>query len=382
MELNKEEIRLLIIEKIAGSIEPADEVIIEHLIKHNPEVHEMWLTISEELSEAKSLGFRVNVDEQEQWERLEPLLEDRPFSKIRILTKRVLAAASILAIVATGYWWLRPGKSNSDASYASSLAAIKVKLPTLELPNHQLIELPANEHKKFKAGNAVFETNGKTLSYTTAINNQQHWTLLIPPGYDYKIQLSDGTEVWLNAATSLRFPASFSGDTRELSMDGEAFFRVAKNKEHPFVLHTLATEVMVTGTSFNVNTYNTNRIQTSLVEGSVILRNEKTKEVQLAPGFEAHFTDQLGFEMQPFDSLETLSWMKGIYYFRKTPLKELSEVIKRWYNVESEFASSALQNKTFSGELRKEQPLQSFLENLSLSGDITGELSKGKIYFR
>jgi len=382
MDLNMEEIRLLIIEKIAGSIEPADDLIIEQLINDDQGVRQMWLAISDEVREAQSLGFNVNVDEQQQWNRLEPLLENPSASRIRVLGRRILAAASILAVVATGYWWRHSGKSSLKASSTSSLAAIKIKLPTLELPNHQVVELPGNEHKKFKIGDAVFETDGKTLSYTTAAGNHQNWTLSIPPGRDYKIQLSDGTEVWLNAATSLKFPANFSDSTRDISMEGEAFFKVAKNKEHPFIVHTMATEVLVTGTEFNVNTYNTNKIQTALVEGSVTLRNKNNKEVRLKPGFEAEFTKQLGFETRPFDSLEVLSWMKGIYYFRNTPLKQLAEVIKRWYDVESEFSNSALQNKTFSGELRKEQPLQSFLENLNLSGDVNGRLSSGKLYFR
>lgn len=382
MELNKEEIRLLIIEKIAGSIEPADDLIIEQLINDDQGVYEMWMTISEEVREAKSLGFSINVDEQQQWNRLEPLLENPPASRIRVLARRILAAASMLAVVATGFWWLLSGKSSADASSASSLTAIKIKLPTLELPDHKVVELPTNKYKKIEIGDAVFEVDGRTLRYTTAAGNQQNWTLLIPPGYDYKIRLSDGTEVWLNAATSLKFPASFNDSTREISIEGEAFFKVAKNKQRPFIVRALATEVLVTGTEFNVNTYNINRIQTSLVEGSVILRNENAKEVRLKPGFEAAFTNQHAFETRPFDTLEVLSWMKGIYYFRNTPLKELSEVIKRWYDVESEFADIALQNKTFSGELRKEQPLQFFLENLSLSGNVNGKLSNGKVYFK
>ncbi|HTE26531.1 FecR family protein [Flavitalea sp.] len=382
MQLNYEEIRVLIIEKIAGSIEPADDVIIEQLINDDQHVLKMWLAISEEVREAESLGFSLNVDEQQQWNRLEPLMTNPSSSKMKVLAIRMLAAATIFAVVATGYWWLQSGKSSADPSSASSLSAIKIKVPTLELPNHQVVELTGIEHKKIRISDAVFEIKGKTLRYTTAPGNNQNWTLSIPPGSDYKIQLSDGTEVWLNAASSLKFPANFNPGTREIYMDGEAFFKVAKNKQSPFIVHTSATEVLVTGTQFNVNTYNKNKVHTALVEGSVILRNENTKEVRLKPGFEAKFSNQLGFETQPFDSLEVLSWMKGIYYFRNTPLKELSEVIKRWYDVDTEFFNSEFQNKTFSGELRKEEPLQSFLENLNLSGDVKGQLKNGKVYFR
>jgi transmembrane sensor len=381
MQLTNEEIRVLIIEKIAGSIEPAENLVIEQLINDDRGVHEMWLAISEEVREAELRGFSVNVDEQVQWDRLEPLMASPPPSKIKVIAIRILAAASILAAILTGYWWLQPGKS-SDASSGSSLALFKIKVPTLELPDHQLVELEAKEHKSFRVGDAVFELEGRTISYTAAAGNHQNWALSIPAGDDYKIKLSDGTEVWLNAATILKFPANFSGGTREISIEGEAFFKVAKNKQQPFIVHTSATEVLVTGTQFNVNTYDKNKIHTSLLEGSVTLRNEKSGEVHLKPGFEAKFSNQSGFETQPFDSLEVLSWMKGIYYFRNTPLKELSEVIKRWYDVDTEFSNNEIQNKTFSGELRKEQPLQTFLENLNLSGDVQGQLKNGKASFR
>jgi transmembrane sensor len=382
MQLNSEEIRLLIIEKIAGSIEPADDLIIIQLIKDDQGVREMWLEINAEVQEAASFGFDVDVDEQQEWSQLEPLLANPSKSKIRLLGRRILAAASILAVLGTGYWWLQSGKSTTDVSVTPVVNAGKIKFPTLELANHQLVELPGNEHKKFRAGDAIFETDGRTLIYTTTAGKKQNWILSVPHGSDYKIQLSDGTEVWLNAATSLKFPANFSGDTREVSVEGEAFFKVVKNKQCPFIVHALATDVLVTGTAFNVNTYTKDKIRTALVEGSVTMRNGNTKKVELKPGFEADFTSQLGFETRPFDSVEVLSWLKGIYYFRNAPLKDLSEVIKRWYDVESAFSNSALQDKTFSGELRKEQPLASFLENINLSGNVNCLLVNGKIYFK
>jgi transmembrane sensor len=382
MQLNKEEIRVLIIEKISGSIETADDLILLQLINDDDDVHQMWLAISEDVKTATSLGFNINVDEQQQWNQLEPLLNNPSRSKIRFFARRVLAAASILAAVGTGYWWLSSDKLSFDSSAPASLSKGKSKFPTLELPDHQVVELTGNEQRKFKIGDAVFETNGRVLSYTTTAGNTQNWALTVPQGSDYKIQLPDGTEVWLNAATSLKFPANFSGHTREVSIAGEAFFKVAKNNGHPFVVHALSTEVLVTGTSFNVNTYTVDRVRTALVEGSVTMRNQNTKEIHLKPGFEADFTSRLGFETQPFDSVEVLSWMKGIYYFRNTPLKDLSEVIRRWYDVESEFSDVALQNKMFSGEMRKEQPLQSFLENLNLSGDVNCLLVDGRIYIK
>ncbi|MHA4843781.1 FecR family protein [Flavitalea antarctica] len=382
MQFNNEEIRLLIIEKIAGSIDPVDDLILAQLIKDDPGVREMWLTISAGLEDATAAGFDVNVDEQAQWMRLEPLMVSPARPGLRIIGRRLLAAASIVAVLAAGYWWYQAGTRSAEVSTGLSFTDGKMKFPTLELANHETVELHGKAESTFKAGDAVFETNGNTLVYKTVAGNNQNWTLHVPYGYDYKIRLSDGSEVWLNAATTLKFPASFQGQTREVSVEGEAFFNVSKNKESPFLVRARETEVLVTGTSFNVNTYSTGRIRTALMEGSVVLRNEGKKAVHLQPGFEADFTSIAGFETRPFDSLEVLSWLKGVYYFSNTTLKELSEAMKRMYNVESEFSNITLKGKTFSGEMRKDQPLQAFLDNINLSGDVNCQLIDGKIYFK
>lgn len=380
MEFNAEEIRLLIIEKIAGTIEPADDLLLQNILENDSRARELWNDISQDVEQAQAAGFSIEVDEQSQWNQLYPQLEERSNSKILTIAKRFVVAASLLSIIVLTYMGLRSEEKNLPLPVASSLATFNVKVPTLELPNHQLIELKTNQSQNIDG--VEFTIKHNSLTYKADQHYNKNWTLMIPPGYDYKVQLSDGTEVTLNAATSITFPATFKGGKREVSVDGEAFFKVAKNKEHPFIAHTDATDVVVTGTEFNVNSYNANSVQTSLVEGSVILKNKDSRQVYLKPGLEASYTDQKGFETHAFDSAEVLSWMKGVYYFRNTPLNELSSVIKRWYNVDSDFASSGLHLKTFSGELRKSQPLQSFLDNLVVSGDVRCQLKNGKIIFR
>ncbi|RYF97539.1 MAG: FecR family protein, partial [Chitinophagaceae bacterium] len=335
MQLNKEEIRILIIEKLAGSIEPADDLLIGQLINEHDDVRQMWLEMSEALRSAESGGFNPDADPQQQWNRIAPLLANPIRSSERhVMAIRIMAAASILAIVVTGYLWLRSAKSSAKSLEESSIAKVKIKVPTLRLPNNQVLELNSNTQKKFRVGDAVFEIDNNTLSYKTGTGNHDQWIFSTPPGIDYKIELSDGTAIWLNAATRLKFPASFGTAIREVDIDGEAFFNVAENKKSFFIVHTPATEVLVTGTRFNVSTYDTNKIQTALVEGSVTVRNRIKREIKLKPGYEAEFTGEAGFSTHPFDSVEVLSWMKGIYYFRNTPLKELSIVIKRWYDVD------------------------------------------------
>jgi ferric-dicitrate binding protein FerR (iron transport regulator) len=118
------------------------------------------------------------------------------------------------------------------------------------------------------------------------------------------------------------------------------------------------------------------------VEGSVTSTTAKNR-VQLKPGLEATYTPRDGFSVNTFDESEVLSWMKGIYYFHNTPLKDLAKLLPRWFNMPVQFDSPSLQNKTFSGELLKNQSLQLFLDNLEASsGEINVYVKDNVVHFR
>jgi ferric-dicitrate binding protein FerR (iron transport regulator) len=185
-------------------------------------------------------------------------------------------------------------------------------------------------------------------------------TLTVPPKMDYKLRLSDGTEVWLNATSRLRFPFSFTGDKREVYLEGEAYFQVSKNDTKPFVVHTEQTDIHVLGTSFNVNAYSDGLTRTSLVSGAVIA-TAAGKEVRLKPGEEAVYSSENGYKVVSFDDSEVLAWMKGVYVFHNTSLSEIASVIERWYGVQVVFDNKELAGKKFTGGLEKLQRLDYFL---------------------
>ncbi|WP_431198411.1 FecR family protein [Mucilaginibacter sp. P25] len=147
-----------------------------------------------------------------------------------------------------------------------------LKTPSIELrlANGEHINLSDTSKKVINMSFAHLKKGVNGLSYQVDNSKNEEWsTLLIPSKLNYRIVLSDGTQVWLNSVSSLRFPFSFLGKTREVYLTGEAFFKVAKNAAHPFIVHTGQTDVKVLGTEFNVNTYHADEIVTSLVEGSV-----------------------------------------------------------------------------------------------------------------
>ena len=384
MELSSEQIHLLLVEKIAGTIDQKEDIIIEQLLAENAFIRHQWLDMQRQVQQLKDQGFSMEGDAEQRWQQLKPLLKRH--SRVRTLSfGQIIMAAAILTAVVTGiFLFIKKQSPVPTITYtpASKLGGEKLKTITLLMDNGKTISLNNMESKIFQIGGTTIQADGRKLSYTTAKNERQQWsTLTVPAALDYKINLADGTEVWLNAETKLRFPFNFLGKTREVYIDGEAYFKVAKNKQQPFIVHTSQTDIEVTGTEFNVNTYEADKTETSLVEGAVVAKSSGSELVAIKPGFEAVFSPQKGFHTRAFDESEVLSWMKGVYYFHHTPLQDLAKVLSRWYGVEVRFENSALKHKTFSGELVKHQSLQWFLDNLKISAEVNSSINSGIVYF-
>lgn len=379
MKFTNEHIQQLLIEKITGTIDPADNLAIEQLLMEDKDVYGQWQQMLQQIQQAD--GFSMEGDAEKSWLEIAPYIRKTKKAKLFSLIKFASVAAMLAVIVASVY--LFNDNKNGDLSSENLSAAEKQHAIKFSMDQGETIYLQSRSSTSFRLGPAIIQANEEGLSYTVAETKKQQWsTLFVPAVLSYKITLSDGTEVWMNSESSLRFPLNFSGNTREVYIDGEAYFKVAKNTQQPFIVHTPKTEIKVLGTEFNVNTYDDNKIVTALVEGEVTTSN-KNKEIKLAPGFEAVFNFyQKDFQLQAFDASEVLAWMKGVYYFHNMPLQDLSKQLSRWYNIQVEFENPALQNKTFSGELVKNQPIQLFLDNLKISNEMHSDFKAGVVRFK
>ena len=175
--------------------------------------------------------------------------------------------------------------------------------------------------------------------------------LVIPRGGEFNLTLSDGTHVWLNAETELRYPVQFNGKERVVYLKGEAYFEVSKNKEKPFLVQVDDMSVKVYGTEFNVNTYN--NIETVLVTGSVSM-NQGGKEVLLKPNQKGVFDQVSGkITVADVDVLAYVSWKNGDFIFRNESLNSIMDKLSRWYGLEVLYQDARLQNVRLSGNLKR-----------------------------
>ncbi|RPD38705.1 FecR family protein [Chitinophaga barathri] len=221
-----------------------------------------------------------------------------------------------------------------------------------------------------QGGSNVVKLGNGQLAYvggTGETGGNMYNVIATPRGGQYRIALSDGTQVWLNAASSIRYPAVFSGDERKVEITGEAYFEVAKNEKKPFkVAINKSTEINVLGTHFNVNAYEDEQdIRTTLLEGKVSISVFQNQQV-LKPGQQGTviYGNTGGFvKVQDVDTEEAVAWKKGMFCFKNADLRTVMRQLSRWYDVEVAYEGGN-NGAVFEGKIQRELNLSDVLEAL------------------
>ena len=205
-------------------------------------------------------------------------------------------------------------------------------------------------------------------------------TIETPNGGEYKVCLPDGSVVWLNAASTLKFPTGFvHGSKREIQLSGEAYFEVKKDKSHPFIVCTSKQQVKVLGTHFNVNSYiDEQKEKTTLLEGSIMvsLNVPDKNPVFLSPNQEAINTGSF-ITVQHVDAENAVAWHKGRFAFNEEPLENIMKKISRWYGVTVVYQNPDARYKTFGGSVSRYSKVSEVLHLLELTKKVRFKI-KGK----
>jgi ferric-dicitrate binding protein FerR (iron transport regulator) len=378
--MNHERIYQLLLQKRNGTISEPDNEYVTGLINVHEDIELMWKAIKHSPSIQGEERFWHEMNTDAAWQLVEEKLQPRP--RRMWWSSRWLIAALITGVVGTGLvfvWHSEQMRAPQPKELAVAVTAEKPGLQ-LKLANGQTVMLPYNQNsQQLSAGDVKLSAGSKKLQYTGT--GEGFNTLVVPPKMDYKLMLSDGTEVWLNATSRLRFPFTFSGDKREVYLEGEAFFTVAENAKQPFIVHTEKSDIQVLGTTFNVSAYKDDVMSTALVSGAIASKTGKT-QVILKPGEEAVLAGEK-FDVRKFDEDEVLAWMRGIYIFHNTSLQDIAGVIGRWYGVKVAFDNPEIAGKKFTGGLEKLQNLDYFLETLEIVGNVKHSYDKqGVLHFK
>lgn len=231
----------------------------------------------------------------------------------------------------------------------------------------------------------IVKLNEGLLQYKGLGNNPSNVvlynTIVTPRGGQYQVQLSDGTKVWLNASSSLRFPTAFTGGERSVELTGEAYMEVTSNPSNPFWVKLNGTEIKVLGTRFNVMAYEEEgMIATTLIEGSLQVQHDKKWET-LQPGNQLRFNASGQMQwVKNADVEEVIAWKNGKFVFNAADINSIMRQVERWYNVEVEMDAD-LQIR-LSGQLNRFADVNELLRKLELTNEVYFIIDQRKIIVR
>lgn len=344
---------------------------------------------------SRRIQFVKILDKDVAWKNIiskleTPLLQEQPLKKATSTSKYIKLIPSISKYAAIAIVFLTIGYFYKSGNFPNSKnTVIPPESITLQLENGkiQIINEDGSSQLVDEEGKIIGSQNGSQLIYTNETEKETltYNTLTIPYGKRFEIQLSDGTRVHLNAGSSLKYPIKFiNGIKREVFLNGEAFFSVAKDAKHPFIVNATDLNVEVFGTEFNVSAYPED-IDTDvvLVEGSVGMykNNETIKEgTMLVPGTKGSLNkENLSISIEKVNTLIYTSWRQGGLFFRNMPFKNIAKKLERQYNMKVIITNKLLEKETFNANFN-EEPIENILSYFSDSYNIKYTIKNNMVY--
>lgn len=288
---------------------------------------------------------------------------------------RVAAAACVFICLTVGLFKVyvqSPGKQNADKYVVNPILPGK-NVASLTLSNGKVIPLQGAKQAVVINTKELSYQDGSPIANTADTGYQSVQT---PKGGQYKVVLSDGTEIMLNADTYLKYPTNFQGlKNRKVELKGEAYFEVAKDKHHPFLVETGDQKIEVLGTHFNVSHYdNEPEIKTTLLEGAVKVTINKTALTkELRPGQQSTFA-QNNLRVRDVETDDAVAWKNGYFMFNYERLDHVMLEISRWYNVDLTYDDPSLKNTIFFGTISKFNDISKVLNMLERTKKVKFEI--------
>ncbi|MDR2271004.1 MAG: FecR domain-containing protein [Sphingobacterium sp.] len=309
------------------------------------------------------------------WHTVNP----RIHSKFIFFTKnkyKLVAAVVLFCLVSAIFWRIKSNPPTQIETAALSFGPAGNKA-ILKISNGNSLNLRGDRSSVISSGGSIKYEDGSEIINETLPDN----TILeleTPRGGWYTSVLPDGTKVWINAASSLKYPKQFSGTQRNVELQGEAYFEVAKDNKRPFHIQFNQGGVTVTGTKFNVKTYKDElEKEVSLLEGGVRVENlHETKLI--SPGIQASFTGQSKILVQPIDLNNVLAWKNGSFAFDDQNIYQIMNQVSRWYDIDVEFVGT-ISKSTYGGYYTRSKGLNDLLHYLETFGDFNFKIVERRV---
>ena len=367
LEYDNNYIRRLIQLDLVGGLSPEEKGKLEDWINESEEHRLLFCKIKKQLSINEIRNY-LQTDVEDAWKKVREKTFGAPAVRPRRVLKWLKYAAVVIPVsLSLSLWYAWKEKMENKQATVARLS------PVLTLDNGEKYQLDPEEQTEIYVDEEVkaYQAGGGLIYDTTARQEENKYNRIeVPRGSEYWIVLPDGTRVWLNAATELKYPVAFHAKERRVYLKGEAYFEVAPDKNRPFYVETEEVKIRVLGTVFDVNTHYTRGVRTVLVEGAVALEWGDQKEIRMKPGELADF-DRTTTEvtLKEVDVTSYISWKEGYFVFEDEPLEEIMHTLSLWYDKEFLFVGKHSRALHFSGHIKRYERIETILSAIT---DVTG----------
>ncbi len=378
MRPNSFNIAPIITKYLRNELTSEEEKILQQWLCEKESNRELLESFRDAKPIQKEIEFIDRLDVDAAWSRAR---ERRKGVVIKRLIRYSSYAAAIVLLIMGWLLWKAPQKSYRVVKNAE-------KSRNDVLPGGNKAELLLSDGRRITLNEAVnhlkeqdgTEITGKSggVSYDNKVPGSEKIifnTLLVPKAGTYQITLPDGTRVWINALSQLKFPVQFAGKERKVYLQGEAYFEVSKDASKPFRVEINGAEIEVLGTHFNVNAY-TSATSTTLLEGAVKVISNKETQI-LNPGQQAVVSEN-GILLGQADIAKAIAWKKGDFYFRSDRITDIMQQLARWYDLTIEYEGK-IPNKRYSGSISRNVNLSEVLEMLQFVSKAHFEIGQHKV---
>lgn len=377
--------------EIAETISAEEKAELEQWLSQDPLHPEIYRRILRRLENGEEVKcYRYEPSVKADWEKVKRQVNKG--SRRMVIQRNFYRYAAVIILligVAIAYVQLRKNPLNPEVTSLVKQEVIQAgsSKAVLTLANGEKVVLEEVTTDSIQADGVLIERTEGGLSYQKADEKAEDEVevfniISIPNGGEYRLTLADGTKVWVNSASELKYPIKFVGDTRTVYIQGEAYFEVVKDATRPFIVKTINNmEIKVLGTHFNISAYAEDEtIATTLAEGKVEVTNGEEK-IDLIPNQQAIFEKKSEkFTRRNVDAYQYISWKDGKFIFEEETLEIIMERLSRWYNIQVFFKENSTRQLRFSGDLEKYEDFSTVLRMLEKVSHIQVEIKDKTIF--
>lgn len=355
----------LIAKSLRGHLSAEEQRALQAWIDADQQNRELFDSLQDSGQLQQELDFIAGIDVDHAWHRIVGVRRHAGLKRVI----RYLGYAAAVVLVACGVWWFtrqdigpaEPQVSGTGNIFYNDVMPGSSKATLILSDGRQVDLVPGIGELKEQDGTTI-ERGADGLSYRDIVRDDSpliYNTVVVPKTGTYQLTLADGTRVWLNAMSELRFPVHFGTTERAVYLKGEAYFEVQHHRDWPFRVDVEGTQVEVLGTHFNINAYD--GVRATLAEGGIRIVHQSVQRI-LTPGEEAVVDN--GITVQAANLSKALAWKEGEFYFKSDGIEEIMGQLSRWYDLTIDF-KGPVPDERFNGTISRSAGLMEVLEMLS-----------------